>query len=240
MGAAFTRALDIAESLGDYRVPAARSSGPVFLSCRQISRYRAALPFAQSSMIWPRAGRTERSAVRRAHDGRGQAFSWRPVGARRHLEQVLARSCRHRSWAGGDRFQDVIRFQTDLQVTARVFLARVLWLQGFPDQAVRTAETSIGEAQATGHAMSLCYALALAACPIALWTGNLAPRRTLYRNAASIIRESTALSLLERVWSPGFKELLHSRVAISTQDRGCCEPALTRSPSQGQLSILSG
>jgi predicted ATPase len=33
---------------------------------------------------------------------------------------------------------------------------------------------SIAEAQATGHAMSLCYALSLAACPIALWVGNLA------------------------------------------------------------------
>ena len=61
-----------------------------------------------------------------------------------------------------------------MRVSARAFLARVLWLQGFPDQAVRTAEMSIAEAQATGHALSLCYALALAACPIALWVGNLA------------------------------------------------------------------
>jgi predicted ATPase len=58
-------------------------------------------------------------------------------------------------------------------LSTRVFLARVLWLQGFSDQAVRTAEMSIGEARATGHAMSLCYALSLAACPIALWVGNL-------------------------------------------------------------------
>jgi hypothetical protein len=50
---------------------------------------------------------------------------------------------------------------------------RQKWLQGFSDQAVRTAEMSIDEAQATGHAMSLCYTLALAACPIALWVGNL-------------------------------------------------------------------
>ena len=49
----------------------------------------------------------------------------------------------------------------------------MLWLQGFADQAVRTAETSIEEAQATGHAMSLCYTLALAGCSIALWSGNL-------------------------------------------------------------------
>jgi predicted ATPase len=58
-------------------------------------------------------------------------------------------------------------------VAARAFLARVLWLQGFPDQAMRTAESSIEDARAANHAMSLCYALALAACPIALWTGDL-------------------------------------------------------------------
>jgi predicted ATPase len=49
----------------------------------------------------------------------------------------------------------------------------VLWLQGHADEAVRTAEMSVGEAQGIAHAMSLCYALALAACPIALWVGNL-------------------------------------------------------------------
>jgi len=65
-------------------------------------------------------------------------------------------------------------FQTDLRVLARTFLARVLWLQGFPDQAVRAAEMSIEEARATRHEISLCMALALAACPTALWVGNLA------------------------------------------------------------------
>ncbi len=57
-------------------------------------------------------------------------------------------------------------------MSARVFLARVLWLQGLSDQALRAAETSLGEA--TGHDYSVCYALTFAACPIALWVGNLA------------------------------------------------------------------
>jgi len=61
-----------------------------------------------------------------------------------------------------------------MRVIVRVFYARVLWLQGHADEAVHTAEMSVGEAQEIGHAMSLCYALALAACPIALWVGNLA------------------------------------------------------------------
>ena len=68
----------------------------------------------------------------------------------------------------------VIRFHTDLRISARVYLARVLWLQGFSEQAVHAAEMSVEDARATGHALSLCYALALAACPIALWVGNLA------------------------------------------------------------------
>jgi hypothetical protein len=42
--------------------------------------------------------------------------------------------------AASDQRRDVIRFQTDLRVAARAFLARVLWLQGFSDQALRTAE----------------------------------------------------------------------------------------------------
>jgi predicted ATPase len=68
---------------------------------------------------------------------------------------------------------DIIRFHFDPRVAARVDLARVQWLQGFPDQAMRTAESSVDNACAANHASSLCYALALAACPIALWTGDL-------------------------------------------------------------------
>jgi hypothetical protein len=94
-------------------------------------------------------------------------------GARQHLEQVLTHyvSTDH-EWEA-TRFWDVIRYGSSLGVAARVYLARVLWLQGFPDQAVRTAETSVEEAQATGHTHSVCYALAVAACPIALWVGNV-------------------------------------------------------------------
>jgi hypothetical protein len=52
-------------------------------------------------------------------------------------------------------------------------LALILWLQGFPDQAMQTADCSVEDARAANHAISLCYALALAACPIALLTGNV-------------------------------------------------------------------
>jgi hypothetical protein len=38
---------------------------------------------------------------------------------------------------------------------------------------MRAAESSIEDARAANHRMSLCYALAFAARPIALWTGDL-------------------------------------------------------------------
>jgi hypothetical protein len=67
-----------------------------------------------------------------------------------------------------------LRFQSDQRVTALMYLARILWLQGFPDQALNLAESDVQGAQRTGHPQSLCNALAGAACPIAFLTGDLA------------------------------------------------------------------
>jgi predicted ATPase len=167
MGAAFTKVLDIAESLGDtdYQLRALRG---LYFDHIGNSRYRAALPFAQKfhDLATSRSDPSDQLFGERMM-GVAKHFVGDQISARRHLEQVLT----HHAFA--DHTQDVIRFQIDSRLSARVFLARVLWLQGFSDQAVRTAEISIGEAQTTGHAISLCYALSLAACPIALWVGNL-------------------------------------------------------------------
>lgn len=88
--------------------------------------------------------------------------------ARRHLERVLVDDA-----AQAQRWQ-FVRFQVDPMVDARAYFARVLWLRGLPDQAVRTAEHSVAGALTTDHATSLGNTLAVAACPIALWVGDLA------------------------------------------------------------------
>jgi hypothetical protein len=93
--------------------------------------------------------------------------------ARRYLEQVLARHLATDLGRTTDRFEEAIRYQHDGQVESRVFLSGVLWLQGFPDQASRMAETSAIDAHAIGHGSSQCLALALGSCTLALWTGNL-------------------------------------------------------------------
>jgi hypothetical protein len=66
-----------------------------------------------------------------------------------------------------------IRFAIDQRVAARVCLARILWLQGFPDEAMRTPRSAVEEARETNHALSLTYALAHGACPIMLWVEDL-------------------------------------------------------------------
>jgi predicted ATPase len=90
------------------------------------------------------------------------------AGARRHLERLLGH------YVAPAARPQAIRFQYDQRVMARATLAWILWLQGFPEQARRTAEHAVEEARAGGHALSLCYALAEAACPVALLVGDLA------------------------------------------------------------------
>jgi predicted ATPase len=59
-------------------------------------------------------------------------------------------------------------------VRALCTLARILWLQGFPDQAIFTAERAVEDAPSSiDHEISLCYALAQAAAPVALFMGDL-------------------------------------------------------------------
>jgi predicted ATPase len=61
----------------------------------------------------------------------------------------------------------------DPDVGAPALLARILWLQGLPEQATRTAEIAVRRASSADHTISMCHPLAQAACPIALWTGDL-------------------------------------------------------------------
>lgn len=55
------------------------------------------------------------------------------------------------------------------QVSMRIILARILWIEGRPDEAWAIAQEAMGRAD-TG--VALCQVIALAACPIALWDGR--------------------------------------------------------------------
>ena len=87
--------------------------------------------------------------------------------AQRGCEQVLAGLCDHPPVLRRD-------LQFDPRVSARSTLARTLWLRGRSDEASATAAEAVALAEDIGHGLSLIYALAQAAVPVALWTGELA------------------------------------------------------------------
>jgi predicted ATPase/DNA-binding winged helix-turn-helix (wHTH) protein len=167
-GIAYTRALEIAESLDDaeYRL---RALWGLWAYHTASGRHRVALELAQRFY----ALAVERPDPNDRLSGEGiigvlQHYLGDLPSARRHLEHALV------GYVTPDQTSHIIRFQTDQRVVMSLFLARVLWLQGFPDQATRAAHSSVEDARAANHIISLCVALAHAACPLALLTGDLA------------------------------------------------------------------
>jgi predicted ATPase/DNA-binding winged helix-turn-helix (wHTH) protein len=89
------------------------------------------------------------------------------TGARYHFDRWLEQ------YVPPVRRSHSVRFQFDQHIVARLTLARTLWLQGRPDQAMHLARSSVEDARAIDHGVSLSYALAFGACPVAFWVGDL-------------------------------------------------------------------
>jgi predicted ATPase/DNA-binding winged helix-turn-helix (wHTH) protein len=122
------------------------------------------------------------------------------TAARRYLERML------NEYAAIGNQPPVARFQVNPRGTAQYFLSRVLWLQGFPDQAMRLTETNIAEGLAIGHALSFGNILGQGACPIALFSGDLVAAR---RYSAMLVEHETKHGLhIWRNWVSCFEGLL--------------------------------
>jgi predicted ATPase len=166
-GAAWTAALQLAEHNRDtdYRL---RALWGLWAGTVNNGDFRAALALAQRF----------NEAAAAAVDDADRAIGDRLMGvclhflgdqpeARRHIERMLGR------YVPPPSRSHVVRFQFDQQVTARITLSRVLWLQGFADQALRVSDSNIEHALSIDHTLSLCNALVQGACPVALLAGML-------------------------------------------------------------------
>jgi predicted ATPase len=80
--------------------------------------------------------------------------------ARPHLERARD------GYLGPIRGSNIVRFQLDPRIGTLSALARLLWVQGFANQAQNAAEQSVRDAQAVGHAITVFHAL--------LWAGQVA------------------------------------------------------------------
>lgn len=157
--AAWERSLQLADQIGDvdYRL---RSLGGLWL-LKQNRALELAHQFADIA----------RKPADRLMGLRMLGVSYHYQGnqdkARGYIEQFIADSSLHEADLGA------IRFQLDQKAAAQVFLARILWVQGFPAKAMSAANRAVERAEAINQGLSLSHALALAACPIALWAGDL-------------------------------------------------------------------
>ncbi len=165
INAVWTNVLRIAESLGDidYRL---RALWGLWADRSSTGQFRESLAFAESFCNF--AASSSDPGDRLIGDriiGMSLHFLGRQIEARYHLERMLSRYVPpiHRA--------HIIRFQFEQRVTAQAALARVLWFQGFPDRAMRTAESSVNEARTLHHTLSLCNALSRASA-VALLAGD--------------------------------------------------------------------
>lgn len=98
--------------------------------------------------------------------------------ARMNAEQVLQRMAQSGHL---NRFTYGFGVHYDQSVAALTILARILWLQGHPEQAWRTARQALDIAIQINHGTSICYTLALAGCLIAHYNGDTRTARELLR-----------------------------------------------------------
>jgi hypothetical protein len=164
--AAFNRTLELAERLGT-TVYHRRALWGLWVGRIGAADYPAALQFARAYCLF---GESSGGPAARLTGDRMMALSHHFAGnqtvARQHAERALAQTAT-RIVPLSDR-----AFEFEHRVSTLAVLARILWIQGFPDQAIRAGRESVECAQSTGHPLSLCYALT-AVCGVAMWRGDV-------------------------------------------------------------------
>jgi predicted ATPase/DNA-binding winged helix-turn-helix (wHTH) protein len=167
-GAAWGTALKLAETLDDteYRLRALRG---MWVAGLMIGDFNNSLRLAKR-FHRVASSTTNSSDLAVADRMMGAALHF--LGDQTSAEKHIRRALQH--YVTPDHRSDIVRFQFDHQVSARIILARILWLKGLHDQAQREIERNVEYAISINHTLSLCNALVQAACPIALQNGDLA------------------------------------------------------------------
>jgi tetratricopeptide (TPR) repeat protein len=163
--------------------------------------YRSALALAERfRSTAARAGGPSDRAVGDRLIGMSFHYLGQQTKARHFLEAMLD------GYSGASSKSHIELFQVDQRAAALSPLAKVLWLLGFPEQAARAANDAVNEADARDHPNSRCYALAVAACPVALLSGDLVAAE---RAITALVDEASRHRMdLWRVWGTGYRGVL--------------------------------
>ena len=110
-----------------------------------------------------------------------------------------------------NRFTHGFGVQYDQSVAALTILARILWLQGHPEQAWRTARQALDIALQINHGTSICYTLALSGCLIAHYNGNTRTARDLLHLLLEQAQKHSVLLFYS--WAQHYAQIIDSAEA---------------------------
>ncbi len=201
--AAWTRVLEMAERNGDVDHQL-RALWGLWAALQNRSELRSALAVAQK---FTDLAERQANALDRLVGDRMIGYLRHLMGdqqeARRHLERMV------------DKYEtpvigaQMIRFVFDQRATAQCFLSRILWLQGCADQAMRLVDQIVQGAIASQNVLSLCQVLVQAACPVAIFVGDLAAAE----RYVTMLLDQSARQALEfwRIYGRCFHALLIAR-----------------------------
>jgi predicted ATPase/DNA-binding winged helix-turn-helix (wHTH) protein len=156
--------LGLAEASGDKKEQLHLLAGLNIFLCR-VGDYRAALGVAERSALIA-ADSVSQTGVVMAEWMLGVAHHL--VGNQKEAQCYCELGLKHASESGGAR---VYYFGYDHRVRALAAFARVLWLRGLPDKALKWARQAIDEAAALDRPVTLCISL-IYAVPVFLWSGD--------------------------------------------------------------------
>jgi predicted ATPase len=117
-----------------------------------------------------------------------------------------------------NRFTHGFGVQYDQSVAALTILARILWIQGQPEQAWRTAQQALNIALQINHGTSICYTLALSGCLIAHYNGDTRTARELLHLLLEQAQKHSVL--LFYTWAQHYAQVLDSADAHPTRRPG--------------------
>jgi predicted ATPase/DNA-binding winged helix-turn-helix (wHTH) protein len=164
--AAWSRALELARELGDTQIQLQCQYGLWLFSLRT-GHYSEAMCFATEMM----------TLATEAKDDEAFATAQRLAGVSRHSlgDHADGRALIERSllWFEQHRPQSSFRFGLDQHAAGLGFLARILWVQGYTNDAVKTANVAVERALALDHASTLCLVLAEGLCMVSALNQDL-------------------------------------------------------------------
>lgn len=162
---AFKRGLELAEELGDLPNQLRLIGGLHHFNYRT-GNFRGAMDMARRGEIVAEAiGDPIGAAAAHSLLGISHYLLEDIVAARSHLASALVEAVSARI--------SPLYLGLDYRNRAGIFLARTLWLLGYPDQAKLVARRTVEEAATFDHSLNLCISLLWAVC-VYLWAGDWA------------------------------------------------------------------